>query len=230
MQRCSATEQGSNAGFEKCVLYGERRHAYHAGLLIKAVHSFTLHAIGECTAVVWLGLPVTHCDHATDATHPGVQARALGQRESNLKCRRASTCSPVANCHLHANYGIITDCSLHAGTSNFRTPSPRSPLTALSVQRAADVPLKCLELSCLCRYDCPDPCYVLISDRTMCEGSAWQGGKCRTLRPNNFMTTHFDQHCEVMLTMPAPTPPDSTNKHGCARAGGCLCLHSHAEW
>jgi hypothetical protein len=38
MQRCSATEQGSNAGFEKCVLYGVR-HPCRAAV-IKAVHAF----------------------------------------------------------------------------------------------------------------------------------------------------------------------------------------------
>jgi hypothetical protein len=98
--------------------------------------------------------------------------------------------------------------------------SPRSPLPALSVQRAADVPLSCLV--CV-GMTAPYPCYVLISDRTMCEGSG-KGGNAERFHAIAFMTTHFDQHCDVVLTMPAPTPPDSW-----LRTCRWLSLSAHAR-
>ena len=169
MQRCSATEQGSNAGFEKCMLYGVR-HPCRC-VLIKAVHAFLHTACMQLANASQLFSSACHCDHATDATHPGVQARALGRRESNLKCRRASTARSVL---VHGPGGkIITathtrknklwKLSPTVHLRHFEFQDPRSPLPALSVQRAADVPLSCLV--CV-GMTAPYPCYVLISDRT----------------------------------------------------------------
>jgi hypothetical protein len=116
---------------------------------------------------------------------------------------------------------IITDCSLEALRISGSTPcKPEVTLACLECSTCGRRPV---ELSCLCRYDCPDPCYVLISDRTMCEGSG-KGGNAERFHAIAFMTTHFDQHCDVMLTMPAPTPPDSW-----LRTRRWLSLSAHAR-